>query len=141
MNNTSESIFNQAAVFPLRRHRGRLQVLLINNRSRSRMIIPKGIIENGDSPIETARKEALEEAGIEGIVFHESVGHYSYTKWDGICRVEVFMMKVDIIHDRWPESAFRNRQWLPIESALTVMDSRIPAELRKRLSGMADDYL
>ena len=58
MSRNSEIIYPQAAVFPIRKCGENVQILLINNRSNNRLIIPKGIIENGITARQTAETEA-----------------------------------------------------------------------------------
>jgi 8-oxo-dGTP pyrophosphatase MutT (NUDIX family) len=70
----------------------------------------------------SAAKEALEEAGVRGRVAAEPVGRYTYRKWGGICRVEVFTLLVEEVLERWPEQ-FRDREWLkPEEAASRVQE-------------------
>lgn len=108
--------YNQSAVIPCRLRKGRIEVLLITSRRRKRWIIPKGVVEPGLDARQSAAKEALEEAGIEGYVEQESLGTYTYEKWGGTCTVRVFIMLVSVMHDEWEED-FRERIWLPLEEA------------------------
>lgn len=108
--------FPQSGVIPWRLKRGSLEVLLVTSSSGRRWVIPKGIIEKHLSPIASASREALEEAGVEGVVDPASLGSYSYEKWGGVCDVEVFAMEVSTVHPTWEES-HRRRKWLPPEDA------------------------
>jgi len=93
----------------------------------------------GMSPEDSARKEAFEEAGIDGTVFTDSIGHYTYRKWGGICNVEVFPMLVEVEFDEWEEK-FRKRKWYSIREAIQAtaqpelihMLLEFPATLRSR---------
>ena len=105
-------IYEQAAALPLRLASEKLQVLLIYNRSGHKWTIPKGIIDPGFTAEETALAEAYEEAGIKGVLHPKSCGNFSYAKWQGICRVQVFLMKVQEELGHWPEKYFRERRWV-----------------------------
>ena len=119
--------FTQAAAIPLRARDGQVEVLLITSRRRKRWVIPKGVIEPDMTPADSAAKEALEEAGIEGDVTPEPLGSYRYEKWGGICSVEVFAMAVTTTYDAWPES-YRSRHWLaPAEAAARVDEPDLQA--------------
>ena len=118
---------------PFRMEKGVLKILLITNRSGKRWIIPKGIIEEGHTPKETVRQEAFEEAGIRGAIHPEPVGEYRYKKWEGICLVTIFLMKVDDVSEAWPESGFRRRQWMNWDQAVNKLDERIPRTLLQTL--------
>lgn len=116
--------FEQSAVIPWRRqHRG-IEVLLVTTARRRRWIIPKGVIEPGMGARASARKEALEEAGIDGIVSDERIGEYVYRKWNGMCRVQVFSMQVTDVHEHWDEEHVRRRRWVPLRQAKELVDTR-----------------
>ncbi|MBF0628775.1 MAG: NUDIX hydrolase [Magnetococcales bacterium] len=113
--------YQQSAVIPVRGQGESLRVLLISSRTRKRWIIPKGIVEPGLTPATSAAKEAMEEAGIAGQVFPESIGAFEYEKWNGICVAEVFVMQVEEVRDHWLES-YRDRVWLPLDEAVQRID-------------------
>ena len=96
-------------------------------------MIPKGIIEPDLSPAESAAKEALEEAGVEGRVGTEPLGHYEYEKWGGTCSVEVFVLEVDRVHDEWAED-HRQRLWLTPAAAAERVEEEDLARLIAELS-------
>lgn len=115
--------FEQSAVIPWRRHHRGIEVLLITSTRRHRWIIPKGVIEPGMGARASARKEALEEAGVDGIVSDERFGEYSYKKWNGNCRVQVFALQVTEILEHWDEEGQRRRRWVPLRRARTLVES------------------
>lgn len=127
--------YRQSAVIPFRVRGNLLEVLLITSRRRrNRWIVPKGVVEPGLTPVESAQKEAWEEAGVEGVVRGKSLGIYKNEKWGGTCLVDVYAMRVDVVHDVWPEDD-RAREWVEIETAtdrvqeadLQAMLLRLPA--------------
>ena len=64
MAENSSRHFQQASVVPFRIRDGVTEVLLITSRKRKDWILPKGIVEPGQTPQEAAAMEALEEAGV-----------------------------------------------------------------------------
>lgn len=82
---------------------------------------------------ESAKNEALEEAGVEGIISPEPVGKYSYLKWGNTCTVDVFLLNVTIIHTEWEEDYFRERKWISWEEFSQTVDDRIPRSLLENI--------
>lgn len=117
-------LFNQSGVVPYRLAGPKLEVLLITSRRRKRWIIPKGIVEPDLSPAESAAKEALEEAGVTGILHPDEIGEYAYEKWGGVCRVKVFLLQVTRVLDAWEESFLRDRRWWPLADAIELIEER-----------------
>jgi len=103
--------YKQAGVIPYRRASTELEILLITSK-RGRWIIPKGIIDPGETPIESACKEAYEEAGVEGRADPQIIGQYEYKKWGGNCTVQLFGLEVTRVLESWPEADVRQRKWL-----------------------------
>lgn len=116
--------FEQSAVIPWRRHHRGIEVMLITSARRKRWIIPKGVIEPGMGARASARKEAVEEAGIDGIVSDERIGEYFYRKWNGDCRVQVFAMQVTDVFEHWDEERLRKRRWVGLRRAFSLVDTQ-----------------
>ena len=114
---SSERTYEQSAVVPYRFKDGKIQILLISSRKRSRWVVPKGLIERRMTPAQSAAKEAFEEAGIRGKVSESLIGSYTYKKWGGTCRVQVYLMHVEKKVKEWPEM-FRIREWVEPEEAI-----------------------
>jgi 8-oxo-dGTP pyrophosphatase MutT (NUDIX family) len=104
----------QAAAIPI--YNG--LVCLVTSSSGRRWVIPKGVIEPGQTAGETALQEAWEEAGLAGVLHSEPVGSYLYDKYGGLCHVTVFLMQVTDESDDWPERLTRQRDWIAIDEAL-----------------------
>jgi 8-oxo-dGTP pyrophosphatase MutT (NUDIX family) len=115
--------YQQSGVIPFRWENGEIKVLLITSRGSKRWIFPKGIIENGLSPADSAAQEAFEEAGIKGKVYSKPIGNYEYDKWGGTCHVQVFMMNVEEELEVWPESTFRDRKWMTTDEAFRLVEA------------------
>ena len=130
----------QYAALPWRRaHDGGLEILLITTRRTRRWIIPKGWPLAGCLPCECAAQEALEEAGVRGVIAAEPLGAFPYDKnrksGDLVhCSVQVFPLEViDQLHD-WPEKSVRDVQWCSLDEALTRMGD---AGLRRLITKFA----
>ena len=78
--------YRQSSVLPYRLIGNRVEIMMITSTKRKRWILPKGIVEPDMTPAESAAKEAMEEAGVEGEVSPVSIGKYHYKKWGGLCR-------------------------------------------------------
>ena len=94
------------------------ELCLVTSSSGRRWVIPKGMIEPGQTAGETALQEAWEEAGLAGALHGEPVGSYLYEKFGTLHHVTVFLMQVTEVHVEWPENARRQRGWFsPAEAA------------------------
>lgn len=110
-------IIRQSGVVPFRVVRGAIDVLLITNRGGGRWLVPKGHVEPGLTPLESARKEAIEEAGVEGVAAAAPLGSYVFTKRGAIRVVELFPLEVRRVRRRWQEQSERLRAWVPLATA------------------------
>jgi len=129
--------FPQAGVLAWRRRNDDLQILLISSRSGRRWVIPKGLIDPGETAHEAAARETREEAGVRGRLSDAPIGRYHYEKWGGVCIVDVFGLAVEDVLDDWPESESRRRIWLNTEQAADEFDepdlAAIVRSLRRHL--------
>jgi phosphohistidine phosphatase len=110
--------YNQSSVIPYRLRDGKPEILLIGSSQQKHWVVPKGIHEPGLTAQESAAREALEEAGIEGTVSASALGSYDYKKWGASCRVDVYAMEVTRIlpEEEW-EERHRRREWVTPEAA------------------------
>lgn len=118
-----EDWIHQAGAIPLRRGRDGLEVLLVTTRS-GRWIVPKGMIEPGLSPRQAAQMEALEEAGVRGLVSRRRLGWFEYSKRSRVHRVELFTLLVREQLRDWHESSRRRRRWVPLHTAASLLAHR-----------------
>ena len=125
-----DHFFRQSGVVPCRAGASGLEVLLITSLGRGRWIVPKGVIEPGMSPEESAALEAAEEAGVEGVVGPE-LGQLTRDKWGGTCQIRLFVMEVTRVHDEWPEGDLRQREWLALGEAKARTRSSLRRVLRR----------
>ena len=109
-----------SAVLPYLYRDGELRLVLVSTRKGKRWTLPKGVVEPGLSPLASAEKEALEEAGIRGKGSPRSLGVYTRRKWGGECRIEVFPFEVTEVLDVW-EERWRQRRVLRPDEALQLL--------------------
>lgn len=130
--------YTQSSVIPYRKKNGRPEILIISSSSGKHWVVPKGIHDPGMTAQASAAKEAFEEAGIEGHIAESKVGCYQYEKWEGVCTVSVFAMKVTRIidEDEW-EECHRQRRWVKLEDAVKLVHNddlaKVIANLPKHL--------
>ncbi len=118
--------FNQSGVIPYRKTKSGLEVLLITSIKKKKWVIPKGYIEFNLSPFESAKKEAIEEAGIIGTNETIELGHFENKKSIGVCHVKVFAMEVIDQLDDYNDKARRQRKWFPLkEAAASIQTNQI----------------
>lgn len=132
MRQVPQHFYTQSAVIPYRERSEGLEVFMITSRKRKRWVLPKGVKEPELSPQDSAAKEALEEAGIQGAVSATAIGSYQYEKWGGTCTVEVFAMHVQKVLDEWEES-YRDREWVSVDEAMRRVNEPELKRILKRL--------
>lgn len=130
----------QAAALPLKRDGPDLRVLLVTSRQDGRWILPKGQIEEGETPADGAAREAFEEAGVKGKWSSAPVGTYRYFKQVSETRsvgsrVRVYPLLVRKELADWPEAKQRKRRWMSLQEAGKKVGDRSLARLLKKLGG------
>lgn len=114
--------YAQSAALTFRIRSDTLEYLLITSSGKRHWNIPKGIIEPGLTPYESAAVEAREEAGVLGNINAEAIGSYDYPKWEATCNVQVFPMQVtEMLNDSEWEENHRRRQWFKVDQALDMI--------------------
>lgn len=92
-------------------------------------MLPKGWPISGMSGADVARTEAVEEAGVDGIVAADPVGSYEYVKDRGQRsarrgRAEVYSLQVTDERQVWKEMKQRERRWASAtEGAVLVCET------------------
>ncbi|MDZ4781074.1 MAG: NUDIX hydrolase [Planctomycetia bacterium] len=107
----------QSSVIPFRAAAFGLEFCLITSIRARKWGFPKGLIDPGETAIESGLKEAWEEAGLRGQVIGEALGDYRYEKWGETLEVAVYVMHVETVEDDWLESAMRERRWADADEA------------------------
>jgi|GEM_PF-240425 len=114
---SSKEAPTRCAALPYRTGEGGVEVLLVTARSTGDWIIPKGKIDRDRGPRETAREEALEEAGVEGEIGLSPFDEYRHGGDDDDPLVAVFLLRVTDELPTWAEEEERDRAWMPIRQA------------------------
>lgn len=117
----------QVAALPWRRGPDGVEILLVTSRETRRWVTPKGGRMTGKTDAEAAAQEALEEAGVEGVVSPAPLGSFRYLKvlkrraprW---CVVDLYGLEVTAEHPDWQERGERERLWLPRDTAADWVD-------------------
>ncbi len=122
----------QYAALPWREAAG-LEIMLVSSRATRRWIIPKGWPMAGRSGSAAAGIEAMEEAGLLGVLSKEPIGHYFYEKRFSrtmqTCRVEVYPLRVVRQREDWPEKHERFTKWFLAEEARDLVSDPELGEL------------
>ncbi len=124
----------QVAALPWRRREGGIEILLVTSRETRRWVTPKGGRMIGLTDAQSAAQEALEEAGIEGVITEAPLGTFRYLKvlkrraprW---CVVAVHALEVQVEHATWHEQAERERVWMSAEQAAACVGEPDLAEI------------
>lgn len=124
-------LYKQSSVIPFLQTEEGLKVVLITSNSSGHWIFPKGVIERGMTPAESAAKEALEEAGVAGEVSDEMIAEYEYEKWGGVCHVQVFALEVSEVLETWEEMGHRQRKIVEVAEAMTLLKPALKEILEK----------
>ncbi|CAK9166183.1 unnamed protein product [Ilex paraguariensis] len=128
----------------------RIEVLMISSPKRDDLVFPKGGWEDDETVEEAACREALEEAGVRGILKENPLGMWEFrskSKQDmcsleGGCRGYMFALEVTEELDVWPEQGDRDRKWLVIKEAFKLCRyewMRRALEEFLRIMAMAED--
>ena len=96
----------QVAALPWRRRADGIEILLVTSRETRRWVTPKGGRMPGLTDAQAAAQEALEEAGVEGVMGESPLGTFRYLKilkrraprW---CVVAVHALEVRVEHATW----------------------------------------
>jgi len=134
----------QAGAMPYSVVDGRVVFLLITSRRTGRWIFPKGDIEPGMTPWESAATEALEEAGVTGQVGSDPIGSYrsgASADGSGLVDVDLYPLRVETQLDVWKEMDQRLRHWAVLtetkrllnDVALSRLATKLQAQLRAGL--------
>jgi 8-oxo-dGTP pyrophosphatase MutT (NUDIX family) len=139
---------HQVAVLPFREDpdQGGIAFLMVTSRRRGRWIMPKGWPEQGESLSEAARREAREEAGVDGEIADQMVGRYRYTKqmrdgYDLPCMVSLYPLHVTTQQPEWKEKGERQVRWMSPSEAAANADDPDLSDLLARLAEHAPDDL
>jgi ADP-ribose pyrophosphatase YjhB (NUDIX family) len=129
-------LIRQAAAVPYRRSSHSGYEILLVSRTSGGWGVPKGGIKKGYTPQRAAAMEALEEAGVLGVM-EAPLGGFNFRKQGRKHRVSVFPLRVQQVLDRWEEDGERLRVWVALAEAPRFLQRkglpRLLVGLRHRL--------
>ena len=136
---TEPVIERQSGAIPFSVVDGTPTFLLVTSRRSGRWIFPKGKVPEGLTAAQSAAREALEEAGVEGETDDAPIGSYRSWKIRGIRRyaIEIDMYPLRVINqqDDWKEKGQRHRHWVTLAEARRLLNQRGLKELVALLDG------
>lgn len=134
----AKRVVRQVAALCFRKREGRVEILLITSRETRRWVIPKGWPMQPLKDYNAARREAFEEAGVEGRVRRKKLGSFGYAKLgakDSLAiRVDVYLLNVEREKETWLEKHQRKRRWFGVDEAAHRVQE---PQLRKLIRSLA----
>ena len=105
-----------------RKHHGNIEILLIKHVNSGHWSFPKGHVEEGETEVETARREIMEETGVSVIIdptFRETVQYFPRKDTQKI--VVYFIAKAKNYDFTPQEEEIAEIKWVDIGHATTVL--------------------
>ncbi|KAB1201359.1 Nudix hydrolase 13, mitochondrial [Morella rubra] len=105
-----------------------VEVLMVSSPNRDDLVFPKGGWEDDETVVEAACREALEEAGVKGILNENPLGVWVFRSksredvcsLEGGCKGYMFALEVTEELETWPEQEKRDRKWLKVKEAFKL---------------------
>ncbi|CAG5134785.1 unnamed protein product [Candidula unifasciata] len=115
----------RAACICFRDRREQEILLITSSQDVEKWIVPGGGIDPGEEPWEAAEREALEEAGVTGVV-DRLLGVFENQERNS--RTWVYAFYVTSLEDHWSESVSldRRRRWFPLGDAKLALSNHKP---------------
>ncbi len=130
----SHKVVKQAGVIPVIEDKGKFKTLMVTARSNpSYWIFPKGHIERELGALKSAKMEAEEEAGIQGVVKSPSLGIYRFRKEGRDYQVMLYPMKVKAVKDNWLERGQRKRKIVSFKTAMDMVSDSVICDILEKL--------
>lgn len=123
----------QSGAVPYVLREGRVVFLLVTSRRTGRWIFPKGSIPGGMTAWDSAAKEALEEAGVTGVVESEPLGSYRISDKGQLVDIDLYPLRVESQLDIWDEMDQRSRHWVLLAEARRLLADRALTRIADRL--------
>lgn len=127
----------QTGVIPYRIVDGKIQVMLISTKG-GNWVFPKGGKARKRGAKDNAAKEAMEEAGISGVVYRK-LGTYSYTKNEEKNVVALYLMRVDKIRKVYDEP-WRKRKWFGEKKAIAAAKGKLQPLIKVAMRELRSEY-
>jgi 8-oxo-dGTP pyrophosphatase MutT (NUDIX family) len=113
-----------SGVLAYRKNGEGMRFLLVTSKRTGNWVIPKGHKNPRETLSQTATREALEEAGVEGDVKSKVIGTYSYRRDSSDFEVDVYALRVRTEHGDWEEKHARSRKWFGRKEAASAVNER-----------------
>jgi 8-oxo-dGTP pyrophosphatase MutT (NUDIX family) len=125
MANKPDWLNERSAAIPIIKDKSGFNVVLVTTKPKEKdnWIFPKGQVELGMTAYDSAAKEAFEEAGVIGRINSTLFDQYQHQKWGGKMLVKVYTLEVTEILETWDEMRDRNRQIVPLDQAIEIVQS------------------
>ncbi len=125
MANKPDWLQARSAAIPLIIDNEGVKVVLVTTKPKknNNWIFPKGQVELNMTAFDSAAKEAYEEAGVTGKINPVQFDEYQHKKWGGNMTAKVYTLDVSQILDQWPEMRERNRQIVPLDKAIELVQA------------------
>ena len=118
----------------VRRDGETLRYLVVTSNTESRSwVLPKGRIEPGEAPVETAHREVLEESGVRASI-RESLDIVEFVGKRGPVRAQFFLM--EFLSEGEPTED-RDKKWLELPEALDAVSFPSAQELILKADALA----
>ncbi|KAG7654092.1 NUDIX hydrolase domain [Arabidopsis suecica] len=104
----------------------KLEVLMVSSPNRHDLVFPKGGWEDDETVLEAASREAIEEAGVKGILREVPLGVWEFRSKSstvedeclGGCKGYMFALEVTEELEDWPERKNRERRWVKVKTQM-----------------------
>ncbi len=123
-----------------------VEVVLVSVRGRKAWCLPKGIIDKGEEPPETALREVREETGLTGEII-EKIGYISYWYFlkNDMVKIHktVHLYLLNFIsgstddHDHEVDEA----RWFKVDEAINTLSHKSEIQIMRKAKGLIQDRL
>ena len=133
----------QVAAVCYRRRAGLIEFLLVNTNGGSKWTFPKGAPELGLSHSQAAEREAMEEAGVIGVIEPRHFDLYLHSKgvfWQarGVREYVVKAFLMEVQHVERPDEELRNPTWFSAEEARRILAKGREIKYAQELQAVID---
>lgn len=122
----AEFTMHKVGVIPFDIRGDSIAILFVTSQTRGRWILPKGSQKKGETHEVTAKREALEESGVDGDLFLDFPVTVPITKQgsSGMIKTPVtyYPLLISKQHEEWSEKDKRQRHWSLLKNSDKVTD-------------------